>query len=187
VDPFDSDADDARLGRLLRALIFIASAFLAAAALRFAWYEPVIAAGVLGAVMALVGARWLGRRRLRKVLRSGDVGTLLRRWSPAFRRVPYPATMAPLMTAMAFAAYGWVEKARAAMAAAERGPAWEAAIEHRLFLGTLLSSFEGDRETALESARRLERLPAPETGGTLRQRVLTLRAAAAALARAFAH
>jgi len=186
VNPFD-DEDDARLARLLRVALFVASALFAAAALRFAWYEPVLAAIVLGASSAIIGVRWLGRRRLRKLLRSGDIRRLLQRWSPSFRRIPHPATMAPLMTAMAFAAYGWVEKARAAMAAAERGPAWEAAIEHRLFLDTLLSSFEGDREGALETARRLERLPPPETSASLRGRVLTLRAAAGALARAFAH
>jgi hypothetical protein len=187
VDPFDSDPDDGRLGRILRIVVFIASAAFAAAALRFAWYEPLIAAAVLGTAVTITAIRWLGRRRLRRVLRSGDVGKLLQRWSPALQRVPHPGTMAPLMTATAFAAYGWVEKARAAMAAAERGPAWEAAIEHRLFLDTLLSAFEGDRDAALDTARRLTRLPPPDTSAALRQRVLTLRAAAAALARAFAH
>ncbi|MCC6553746.1 MAG: hypothetical protein IT372_12095 [Polyangiaceae bacterium] len=187
MDPFEDDDDDGRPSRVIRALVFVGSALLAAAALRFAWFEPVIAAAVLGAAGVIAGARWIGRRRLRRLLRAGDVGSLLQRWSPAFRRIPHPATMAPLMTAMAFAAYGWVEKARAAMAMAERGPAWDAAIEHRLFVDTLLSSFEGDREAALENGRRLERLPPPQTSPALRDRVLTLRAAAAALSRAFAH
>jgi hypothetical protein len=112
---------------------------------------------------------------------------VLRRWSPALERIPYPGTMAPLMTATAFAAYGWIDKARAALNAAERGPAWEAAIEHRLFLDTLLFSFEGESEAALEQARRLARLPLPASNRALRQRVQALRVAIGAFARAFAH
>jgi hypothetical protein len=95
--------------------------------------------------------------------------------------------MGPLMTATAFAAYGWVGQARAALAAAERGPAWDAALEHRLFLDALLLTFEGDRDGALEQAGRLERLPLPSAGTGLRGRVQMLRVAAGALARAFAH
>jgi hypothetical protein len=92
------------------------------------------------------------------------------------------------MTATAFAAYGWVDKARAALATAERGPAWEAAIEHRLFLDALLLTFEGDRDAALDRADRLERLPLPDTAGSaLRTRIQMLRRAVGALARAFAH
>jgi hypothetical protein len=187
VDPFDSDADAARVARIVRTIAFVASAAIAAAALRFAFDEPAIAAVVLSAALAFVGARWVARRRLIRILRSGDVRTLLQRWSPALRRVPHPGTMAPLMTATAFAACGWVDKARAALATAERGPAWEAALEHRLFLETLLDAFEGDREGALDHAKRLERLPPPPAAGVLRERILTLRAATAALARAFAH
>jgi hypothetical protein len=80
-----------------------------------------------------------------------------------------------------------VDKARAALATAERGPAWDAALEHRLFLATLLDAFEGDREAALEHAKRLQRLPPPHVTGALRERILMLRAGTAALARAFAH
>lgn len=187
VDPFDTKADGARVARMIRALVFVASAALAAVVLRFAWREPVIAAAVLGATLAVLGYRWAARRKLIRVLRSGDVRVLLERWTPALRRVPHPATMAPLMTATAFAVCGWVGRARAALATAERGPAWEAAIEHRLFLATLLDAFEGDREAALEHAHRLARLPTPEASRALRARVLLLRAAVEALARAFAH
>lgn len=102
-------------------------------------------------------------------------------------RIPYPATMAPLMTATAFAAHGWVESARAALAAAERGPAWEAALEHRLFLDTILLTLEGDRDAALEQARRLERMPLHVKDNALRDRILSIRVAVAAFARAFAH
>lgn len=177
----------ASTARFLRTLAFVVSAGLAAAALRFAWFEPLAAAVVLGMVLVIVGARWLARQRLVRVLRSGDVRALLQRWSPALRRAPHPATMAPLMTATAFAACGWVERARNALALAERGPAWDAALEHRLFLDTLLDAFEGDPDAALVHARRLERLPLPEVSSALQHRILRLRAAAAALARAFAH
>jgi len=175
------------MARIVRVIVFVGSAALAAIGLRLAWREPVVVAVVLGAACALLGYRWAARRKLIRVLRSGDVRALLERWTPALRRVPHPATMAPLMTATAFAACGWVARARAALATAERGPAWEAAIEHRLFLATLLDAFEGDRDAALEHAQRLERLPTPRTRRVLRDRILMLRAAASALARAFAH
>jgi hypothetical protein len=166
---------------------FVASAAGAACVLRFTWHRPGVAAGMLGAGFVVVLWRWLGRRRLRRVLRSGDVRSVLHRWSPSLERVPHPATMGPLMTATAFAAYGWVEKARAALASAERGPAWDAALEHRLFLDALLLTFEGDRDGALEQAGRLARLPLPSAAPLLRDRVQMLRGAVVALARAFAH
>lgn len=186
LNPFENDQPS--LGRWLRRLAFIGSAAFAAAALRFAWFEPILAAVLLGAVLLFFGLRMLSRWRLRRVLQSGDVSSVLERWSPSFDRIPHAETMAPLMTATAFAAYGWVEKARAALAAAERGPAWEAAIEHRLFLDALLLTFEGDRDAALDRADRLGRLPLPDAAGSdLRDRITMLRRAVAALTRAFAH
>lgn len=170
-----------------QSLAFIASAVGAAAILRFTWHRPATAAGMLTAALMLALWRWVSQRRLRRALRSGDVRSVLERWSPSLHRIPHPATMAPLMTATAFAASGWVEKARAALASAERGPAWDAALEHRLFLDALLLTFEGDRDGALEQAGRLERLPLPAAAPLLRDRVRTLRGAVLALARAFAH
>ena len=102
-------------------------------------------------------------------------------------KVPHAPTMAPLMVATAFAAYGWVDRARALLAAAERGPVWDAALEHRLFIDTLLLAFEGDHNAALDRSQRLERLAMPPAGPFIRQRIHTLRAATRALARAFAH
>jgi hypothetical protein len=67
------------------------------------------------------------------------------------------------------------------------GPAWEAAIEQRLFIETLLDAFEGDREAALAKARALEAMPAPTAGLLARKRVAHLREGLAAFARAFAH
>src|SRR4051794_36993173 len=155
--------------------------------IRLAWVRPLAAAALLAAFGAGALVRWVTQRRLRRVLQSGDVFAVMARWSKALERVPHPQTMGPLMTAMAFAAYGWVAKARAAIAKAERGPAWEAAIEHRLFLDALLLTFEGDLDTALEQAGRLQRLPLPESAPALRDRVKLLRRSMGALTRAFAH
>lgn len=185
MDPLPGD--EPREGRLLQVVGFVASAALAAAALRFAYSQPLVAALLLGLAALFVWSRWLARRRLRRLLHSGDVNSVLERWSRTLDRIPHPATMAPLMTATAFAAYGWVDKARAALAEAERGPAWDAALEHRLFLDALLLAFEGDRDAALDRAARLARLPLPSSGPLLRDRIQMLRSAVGALARAFAH
>jgi hypothetical protein len=167
--------------------MFVGSAGMMAAAIRASFHRPVLAAGLAGALVTWLALRLSSQRRARRVLRSGDVASVLARWSPELERVPHQATMAPLMTATAFAAYGWVDEARAALEHAARGPAWEAALEHRLFLDTLLLAFEGDAEAALEKAGRLERLPVPNAGGALQKRVVLLRGAASAFARAFAH
>jgi hypothetical protein len=184
VNPF---ADDTRPPRWPVAAGFVASAALVAVALELAWRHPVVSPALAGLLVSLVVSRWFSRRRLRRILLSGDVRSVLDRWSRSLRRIPHPATMGPLMTATAFAAYGWVGQARAALAAAERGPAWEAALEHRLFLDALLLTFEGDRDAALEKAERLERLPLPLAAAPLQGRVRMLRVAVGALARAFAH
>jgi len=174
-------------GRVLFWALFIASAALAAAAVRFSLHEPLIAAAIM-AMAAIAGlSRWLSRRRLHRVMRSGNVIAVLQSWSSTLERIPYPATMAPLMTATAFAAHGWVESARAALATAERGPAWEAALEHRLFVDIILLTLEGDRDAALEQARRLARMPLPVRDAALRDRILSIRVAVGAFARAFAH
>jgi hypothetical protein len=173
--------------RVFAWIAFVASAALVAAGLRFALHEPIAAGVFLGLLLLMALGRWLTRRRLKRVLKSGDVIAVLQSWAGSLEKIPYPGTMAPLMTATAFAACGWIDKARAALASAERGPAWEAAIEHRLFLDTLLLTLEGDRDGALEQAKRLARLPLPDARSSLHDRVLGLRVAAGAFARAFAH
>src|SRR5262249_38730642 len=72
-----------RGARWLRGLVFGASAAFAAATLRFAWREPLISAGLLGGLFTFSISRWVARRRLRKVLLSGDVRSVLERWSPS--------------------------------------------------------------------------------------------------------
>ncbi len=171
----------------MQTFAFVASAAVAAAGLVFAWHQPIVAAAGMAVAATMIGTRWAARRRLRRLLQSGDVESVLERWSPSLERIPHPATMAPLMTATAFAAYGWIDRARAAIACAERGPAWDAALEHRLFLDALLLTFEGDRDEALERAGKLLRLPLPTSGSAIRERVQLLRLAVGALTRAFAH
>ncbi len=185
MDPLSSD--DGGDGRIFYWIVFIVSAALAAAALRYSIHEPLIAVFVLAGAAFVGLSRWYSRRRLHRVLRSGNVIAVLQSWSRTLERTPYPATMAPLMTATAFAAHGWVESARAALAAAERGPAWEAALEHRLFLDTILLTLEGDRDAALEQSRRLARMPLPVRDRAMRDRILSIRVAVGAFARAFAH
>ena len=185
----DPHADDSSRARWGVTFVFVASAALVAVMVRasFAWHRPLVLGGLSGLLLTVALGRWLSRRRLRRILLSGDVRSVLARWSPTLSRIPHPATMAPLMRATAFAAYGWVVQARAALAAAERGPAWDAALEHRLFLDALLLTFEGDRDGALEQAGRLERLPLPPAAPSLQGRVRMLRVAMGALTRAFAH
>jgi hypothetical protein len=164
---------------------FVLSAACAAAAIALVLRDPWMAA-VLGAlVLTLFLPRYLARRRVRQVLRSGDVQSVLGAWSGNLARLPYPETMGPLITAAAFASCGWVEQARTSLARAVKGPAWEAALEHRLFVETLLDAFEGHREAALSKAARLASLPLPFalTSGSVR----VLRDGLAAFARAFAH
>lgn len=129
----------------------------------------------------------LARRRIRRVLLSGDVHSVLRTWQSTMDRVPHPETMAPLMIATAYASYGWLDAARTALSRAVKGPAWEAAREQRLFIETLLCTFEGEQQAAMDKVRELEQLPLPSSGVFLRRRVNQVRQGIGALVRAFGH
>jgi hypothetical protein len=108
-------------------------------------------------------------------------------WQGSLRRVTYPETMAPLMTATAYAAFGFIDAARTSLSRAARGPAWEAAVEQRLFVEALLDVYEGERMRALTRASELEKLPLPPAGFWMRRKIALLRRGIAAMARAFAH
>lgn len=183
---FPFSTEESGLSRWIHIAGFVASAALAAFLLRAAWFQPVWAALLVTPVLVALAWRWASRRRAERLLRSGDVKNMLSEWSDAFERIPYAETMGPLMQATALAANGWVAAARDALSKAQRGPAWEAAIEHRLFLEALLCTLEGDRDGALEHAAHLGRLPTPDEG-EMGARVTLLREAVAAVARAFAH
>lgn len=167
---------------------FITSALLVAIAARLAYDDRrFIVPCVLAFVVALVPA-YFARRRIRRILMSGDVEQVLGTWRPTMARVTFPETMTPLMMATAYASCGWLEAARTALERARKGPAWDAALEQRLFVETLLDTFEGDRNGALEKAESLENLPVPRAAGRFaRARIMRLRKAMHAFARAFAH
>src|SRR5271165_5076074 len=138
------------------------------------------------AVLLLVPAL-IGRWRMRRLLRSGDVERVIGTWAGSIDRIAHRETMAPLLQATAYAAYGWVEAARRSLDRAIKGPAWDAALEQRLFVETLLDTFEGQRELAIEKAEALGNLPTFGVGPLMRRRVKRLRRGVLAFARAFAH
>jgi hypothetical protein len=174
------------LERALSWVPFVVSAGLVAAAVDLAIRRPTLGLVLAELSLVLLVPQLIQRRKLRRVLRSGNVDAVLSAWESSVDRVPHPETMAPLITATALAAHGLGERARRALDLARRGPAWEAAIEQRLVLDTLLSVFDGDPERGIASAAALERLPLPSSP-FLRSRVASLRAAMGAFARAFAH
>jgi hypothetical protein len=156
-------------------------------AAQMAWRDPryLIPFFVLAALLLLPA--FLGRLRMRRLLMSGDVKRVLGTWQGSIDRVMYPETMAPLMAATAYASYGWVEAARNALTRAVKGPAWDAALEQRLFIETLLDTFEGERDAAMQKADALAQMPMPPAGPFARKRIELLRRGIGALARAFAH
>jgi hypothetical protein len=129
----------------------------------------------------------IGRWRMRRLLVSGDVERVIGTWEGTIARVAHAETMAPLLRATAYAAYGWIEPARRAMERAVKGGAWDAAIEQRLFVETLLDAYEGHRDDALRKSRELEALPNRAQGLLGRRRVASLRRGLSAFARAFTH
>jgi hypothetical protein len=142
---------------------------------------------LLGFACLLFMPALLGRWRMKRLLMSGDVERVIGTWEGSFERVANKETMAPLLAATAYASYGWVEAARRALDRAVKGEAWDAALEQRLFVETLLDAFEGDRGAAIRKAQVLQVLPMPVAGPLARRRITTLRRGLAALARAFAH
>jgi hypothetical protein len=163
------------------------SVLCALLSLQMAWRDPryFLPFGLIVALAAVPS--FLARRRMRTLLVSGDVKQVLGTWESSIERILYPETMAPLMAATAYASYGWTEAARGALKRAVKGPAWEAALEQRLFVETLLDTFEGERQMAMAKAEALARLPLPDAGPLARRKVALLRRGLGALVRAFAH
>src|SRR5512133_11231 len=122
-------APAARLAaRIRRGALFVGSAAAVALALRFGHDAALLGGLGLVGLGALGWSHFMSRRRVTALLRSGDLGLVLSRWRPSLEQAPHAATMIPLMTATALAAYGRVERARAVLRAARRGPVWEAAV-----------------------------------------------------------
>jgi hypothetical protein len=162
-------------------------ALLAFVSARLIARDPRFALVVLLVSVAFVIPAWLARRRMRRLLLSGDIGRIVGTWQSSFRKVTHPETMTPLVTATAYAAYGFIDRARDSLSKAARGPAWEAAVEQRLFVEALLDVYEGERTRALTKANELESLPLPNVGFWMRRKIALLRRGVGALARAFAH
>jgi hypothetical protein len=154
---------------------------------QLAWRDPrlIVPCALVTLLTLLPG--FLARRRMKTLLMSGDVKRVLGTWQGSIARVTHPETMAPLMAATAYAAYGWIEAARRALDVAVKGPAWDAALEQRLFVETLLDTFEGEGALSMQKADALVHLPVPPVGPFARARVSRLRNGIAAMARAFSH
>lgn len=172
---------------LVRILSFSSALLFALISVRLLAEDRRYALVVLFVAIGVGVPAFLSRRRMRRILLEGDVPRILGTWQRSFRRVTYPETMAPLMTATAYAAFGFIDAARTALARAARGPAWDAAVEQRLFVEALLDVYEGERAQAMAKANELEKLPLPPAGFWMRRKIALLRRGIAAMARAFAH
>ncbi len=173
--------------RLRAWLPFVASAALVALGIQMALQTPWLGLLMIAASLLVFIPRLRARQRLHKMVQSGNADELIDAWESAVTDLPHADTMLPLIQATALASNGLIDRARTALARAARGSAWEAALEHRLIVETLLDTFEGERELALEKAARLSALPLPPVGPVMQGRVTQLRAAIGAVARAFAH
>jgi len=172
--------------RLVAWLPFFASAALVAFGVQLAFERPWLGAAVAILALLVLLPRLAARRRVQALLRSGNVDAVLAAWRDALERVPHRNTMQPLIVATALAAHGLTERARQALSYAARGSAWDAALEHRLFVEALLDTFEGERDSAVNKAEHLAGLPLPPAGPFVQARVAALRNALGALTRAFA-
>lgn len=163
----------------------VLSAALAALAIHRATEQPVIAALLLLASLGAFVPPILARRRMRRLLLSGDAPRIADIWRSAVERTDDPGSTEAVVSALAFVAYGWVDEARRQLHRISSDPDAPEA-EHRLFINTLIEAFDGDRQRAVEMARALESLPVPPASSSVKRQVILLRSAVAALARSFA-
>ena len=170
-----------------RGLTFFLVAILALASASLIKHDPRFALVVVTVLVGLAVPTWLSRRRMRALLLSGDVQQVLGMWQGSLQRVTCPETMAPLLTATAYAAYGFIDAAQHSLERAVRGPAWDAAMEQRLFVEALLDVYVGERQRALSKAAELEGMPLPPANFWMKRKIALLRRGVSALTRAFAH
>lgn len=173
--------------RTLALLPLAVAAFSAVLAAQMIGHDPRSAVPLLAFVALLMAPAIVGRVRMRRLLLSGDAERVIATWEGAFGRAAHIETIGPLLRATAYASYGSLEAARQSLERAAKGPAWHAALEQRLFVETLLDTFEGERDAALRKADELQSIPMPVAGLFARRRIALLRRGLAALARAFAH
>src|SRR5260221_5089343 len=150
-----------RRARIRGALWLLSSAAIIGCAVHVGQKSPSLGMMLLGLFAFTQVPSLLRQVRMRRLLRAGDLGAVLQAYHPALARLPHPETLGPLMVAAALAAHGMVDRARRALDRAVRGEAWEAALDHRWFVETLLETFDGDRGRAVDRAESLEKLPLP--------------------------
>ena len=75
----------------------------------------------------------------RKLTSESDLRAILDLWNDAIETLPHHRTVGPLIRATALAAHGLTDRARGVLERAERGLAWENALEHRLLRAMLES------------------------------------------------
>lgn len=175
------------IGRALARLPLMASAALVAVAVVLAPDHPLVAVLLLLAASGAFLPAAVARVRFRRLLLSGDAPRVIATWRRSLRGTPQAEAAEPMMSALLFAAYGWVDEARAHLHRARFKPEARLAREHLLVVETLVEAFDGDRAHAMETAHAIATLPIPNVGVRLQRRVVLLRAAVGALARAFAH
>lgn len=168
-------------------LFFVGSAAAVALAIQAGIETPWLGAALGFGIGLFAVKRFLDRRRMRRLLTSGNVALVLEAWHDSLRRVPHSETMRPLVIATLLASHGMLDGARRALDQAKRGRAWEAALEHRLLLQTLISAFDGQSAQALSSANHLASLPIVPASPFMQARIASLRAAVVAFAKSFAH
>jgi hypothetical protein len=173
--------------RLRAWMPFLASALLAAVALRLVWDAPWLGTVLAAAAAYVFWSRRRERGKLRSLAASGQTDELVRQWEQAVHDLPHSDTLIPLIHATAYTSSGLTDRARQALERGELSGSWESAAEHRLIVETLLDAFEGERQSAVDKAERLTTMPLPPVGPMMRARIVELRQALRAFARAFAH
>src|SRR5690606_25214806 len=106
--------------------------------------------------------RALARRRLTRLLETGDVTRLLASWESLPNASPRGRAAERLMRATALASYGWTVRARQLLDIQHDNNSTNAGLEHRVFLEVLLSALEGNHDRSLAMALALDALPLPE-------------------------
>ena len=175
------------IGRVLARLPLVASAAMVAVAIVVGSDHPVMSVLLLLGAGGVFLPSVVARVRFRRLLLSGDVQRVLAAWRGSFPGTKQAEEAEPMMSAILFAAYGWVDQAREHLHRARFKSEANLAREHLLFVETLVEAFDGDRVHAMETAHAIAALPMPNVGGRLQRKVLLLRASLGALARAFAH
>lgn len=128
-------------GRVRGWVTLIASAALVAIAIHISIRAPWLGVLLVAVALFVVVPQLRARRRMRTLLISGDVEAVLAAWETALERAPHRETLLPLVRATALAANGMIDRARLALSRAAEGPAWDAALEQRLFVETMLDAW----------------------------------------------